>query len=179
VYVPEIVSRGLVPEDLGSFYRQQLKWARGVYEVLFSELLPRWAGSPGGSASRTLRDRHLLPLRPGDAVYLLLPYVYLWTGVQPASMRFAEFLTAGAPVAAIGVALYLFVQRWLCRSIARAGLHWRGLMLKIACWPVYLAGTVLAILRYEVRYVPTAKQSVGRRFPRSPGRTCWCWPPTP
>jgi hypothetical protein len=33
VYVPEIVSRGLVPEDLGSFYRQQLKWARGVYEV--------------------------------------------------------------------------------------------------------------------------------------------------
>jgi cellulose synthase (UDP-forming) len=33
VYVPEVVSRGLVPEDLGSFYKQQLKWARGVYEV--------------------------------------------------------------------------------------------------------------------------------------------------
>ena len=38
VYVPEVLSRGLVPEDLGSFYRQQLKWARGVYEVAFTEL---------------------------------------------------------------------------------------------------------------------------------------------
>jgi cellulose synthase (UDP-forming) len=38
VYVPEIVSRGLVPEDLGSFQKQQLKWSRGVYEVAFSEL---------------------------------------------------------------------------------------------------------------------------------------------
>jgi cellulose synthase (UDP-forming) len=36
VYVPEILSRGLVPEDLGSYYRQQLKWARGVYEVVFA-----------------------------------------------------------------------------------------------------------------------------------------------
>ncbi len=44
VYVPEVVSRGLVPEDLGSFYRQQLKWARGVYEVAFTEL-PRLFGS--------------------------------------------------------------------------------------------------------------------------------------
>src|SRR2546430_10585564 len=44
VYVPEIVSRGLVPEDIGSFYRQQLKWARGGYELAFTELprlLPR------------------------------------------------------------------------------------------------------------------------------------------
>jgi cellulose synthase (UDP-forming) len=34
VYVPEIVSRGLVPEDLGSYFKQQLKWARGVHEVI-------------------------------------------------------------------------------------------------------------------------------------------------
>jgi cellulose synthase (UDP-forming) len=163
VYVPEIVSRGLVPEDLGSFYRQQLKWARGVYEVLFSELLPRAGRLTWRQrlSYATIGTYYLCG--PATAVYLLLPYIYLWTGVQPASMRFAEFLTAGAPVAAIGVALYLYVQRWLIDPGER-GTHWRGLMLKIACWPVYLAGTVLAILRYEVRYVPTAKQSVGHRF---------------
>ena len=47
VYVPEIVSRGLVPEDLGSYYRQQLKWSRGVHEVLFAELPRLWGQLTG------------------------------------------------------------------------------------------------------------------------------------
>ena len=38
VYNPVIVNRGLVPEDFGSFAKQQLKWARGVFEVLFCGL---------------------------------------------------------------------------------------------------------------------------------------------
>ena len=38
IYNPVIVSRGLVPEELGSFCKQQLKWARGVFEILFGEL---------------------------------------------------------------------------------------------------------------------------------------------
>src|SRR4030095_4386649 len=42
IYNPVIVSRGLVPEDLGSFCKQQLKWSRGVHEVLFAELPRLW-----------------------------------------------------------------------------------------------------------------------------------------
>ena len=37
-------------------------------------------------------------------------------------------------------------------------------MLKLACWPVFLAGTVLAIVRAEIPYVPTAKEAVRGRF---------------
>lgn len=40
IYHPVIVSRGLVPEDFGSFCKQQLKWARGVHEVLFAKSTP-------------------------------------------------------------------------------------------------------------------------------------------
>lgn len=166
VYVPEIVSRGLVPEDLGSFYRQQLKWSRGVYEVLFTELPRQWGGL-------TMRQR-LAYLTIGTyylcgcstALYLLFPYLYLWSGAQPAAMRFAGFLVAIAPVAIIGVAIYLFVQRWLCDPAAERGLHWRGLMLKIACWPIYVAGTLMGIGRIEVPYVPTAKGPVAMGFLR-------------
>jgi len=166
IYVPEIVSRGLVPEDLGSFLKQQLKWSRGVYEVVFTEM-PRLFGC------LSWRQR-LSYLAIGTyylcgvttAVYLVFPYLYLWTGIQPASMRFGSFLTAVSPVAAAGVAMYLFVQRWLCDTDSERGLHWRGLMLKIACWPVYLTGTVLAILRVDVPYIPTAKQAVRGRFLR-------------
>ena len=166
VYVPEIVSRGLVPEDLGSFRKQQLKWARGVYEVAFSEL-PRLFGR------LTWRQR-LSYLAIGTyylcgmttAIFLVFPYVYLWTGRQPASMRFEGFLAAGVPVAVIGCAIYLFVQRWLCDPSSERGLHWRGLVLKLTCWPVFFAGTVLAIVRADIPYVPTSKEAVRGRFIR-------------
>ena len=164
VYVPEIVSRGLVPEDLGSFYKQQLKWSRGVYEVAFSEL-------PRLFRTLTWRQRlsylaigtyYLCGITTG--VFLIFPYLYLWTGLQPAAMRFDGFLSAVAPVASLGVAIYLFAQRWLCDPAAERGLHWRGFVLKLACWPVFLAGTVLAIVRAEIPYIPTAKEAVRGRF---------------
>jgi cellulose synthase (UDP-forming) len=166
VYVPEIVSRGLVPEDLGSFYKQQLKWSRGVYEVVFAEI-------PRLFPALTWRQR-LSYLTIGTyymcgvttAVFLVFPYLYLWTGVQPTAMRFGEFLTAAFPVAAVGVAIYLFVQRWLCDPASERGLHWRGLALKLTCWPIYLAGTVLAVVRAEIPYIPTAKEAVRGRFLR-------------
>jgi cellulose synthase (UDP-forming) len=166
VYVPEVVSRGLVPEDLGSFYRQQLKWARGVYEVAFSEL-PRLA--------RTLAWRQRLSYLAIGTYYLfgvttplflVIPYLFLWFGVQPAIMRFAEFVTVVAPVGVIGAVMYFLAQRWLCDPATERGIHWRGLALKIACWPVFLAGTLLAIVRADVPYIPTAKEAVRGRFVR-------------
>jgi Glycosyltransferases, probably involved in cell wall biogenesis len=166
VYVPEVVSRGLVPEDLGSFFRQQLKWSRGVYEVAFAEV-------PGAISS--LRWRQLLSyLTIGTyyffgvttLIYLIFPYLYLWTGIQPASMRFTEFIGEGAPVALIGAVIYFYVQTWLCDRRSEAGFHWRGLALKLACWPVFLAGTILAIVRADIPYIPTAKQAVKGRFLR-------------
>lgn len=166
VYVPEVVSRGLVPEDLGSFYKQQLKWSRGVYEVVFSEL-PR--------AFRTLTWRQRLSYSAigtyylfgvTTLMYLIIPYVYLWSGVQPAAMRFENFVAEGGPVAVIAVFIYLYCQRWLCDPGDERGTHWRGLMLKIACWPIFVAGTVLAIARAEIPYIPTAKEAVRGQFLR-------------
>ncbi len=166
VYVPEIVSRGLVPEDLGSFYRQQLKWSRGVYEVAFAEL-PRLFGN------LTWRQR-LSYLTIGTyylcgvtiPLFLTFPYLYLWAGVQPAAMRFEGFLAAAAPVAIVAVAIHVFVQRWLCEPDAERGIHWRGYALKAASWPVFFLGTLLAIAHAEVPYIPTAKEAVRGRFLR-------------
>ena len=62
--------------------------------------------------------------------------------------------------------MYLVVQRWLCDRATERGIHWRGLALKIACWPVFLAGTLLAIVRASVPYIPTAKEAMRGRFVR-------------
>jgi cellulose synthase (UDP-forming) len=163
-YVPEVVSRGLVPEDLGSFYRQQIKWARGVWEVLFAEFPPAVGGLTWRQrlAYLAIGSYYLVGLT--TPMYLTLPYLYLWTGSQPASMPFAEFVTVGGPVALLGVIIYLYAQRWLCHPEAERGFHWRGLSLKMACWPVYLVGTLFAVLRVKVPYIPTAKAAQRGHF---------------
>ncbi|HLL46974.1 MAG TPA: glycosyltransferase family 2 protein, partial [Longimicrobiaceae bacterium] len=166
VYVPEVVSRGLVPEELGSFQRQQLKWARGVFEVPFAEIPRLFRGLTWRQRLSYLAVGTYYLFGVTFPVYLLFPYLYLWAGVQPASMPFAEFLAAVGPVGLIGAAMYLFTQRWLCHPERERGIHWRGMMLKVACWPVFLAGTVLAVLRAEIPYVPTAKEAVRGRFLR-------------
>ena len=166
VYVPEIVSRGLVPEDLGSLCKQQLKWSRGVYEVAFSEMprLFRMLSWRQGLSYLTIGTYYLFGVT--TLLYLVFPYLYLWTGLQPANMRFASFLTVVVPVAVMGVSIYVFMQRWLCDPATEQGLHWRGFVLKWACWPFVLAGTVLAIFRAEVPYIPTAKEAMCGRFVR-------------
>ena len=164
IYVPEVVSRGLVPEDLGSYYRQQLKWSRGVFEVAFAEL-PRLFGSLSWRqrlSYMTIGTYYLSGIT--TALMIILPYLYLWTGIQAASMRFVDLILVGGPVAVTGIVVYFLAQRWLVDRDAERGLHWRGLVLKLACWPVYLAGTLLAIARVDIPYIPTSKQAVRGQF---------------
>ncbi|HEV8496748.1 MAG TPA: cellulose synthase catalytic subunit [Gemmatimonadaceae bacterium] len=165
-YVPEVLSRGLVPEDLGSFYRQQIKWARGVYEVAFAELPHVFRGLSWRQRLSYLTIGTFYLFGVTTLLYLVFPYLYLWTGLQPASMRFDEFLANATPVGAAGAALYFFCQRWLCDPRTERGTHWRGLVLKIACWPVFFGGTALAIARANVPYIPTAKEAKRGRFLR-------------
>jgi cellulose synthase (UDP-forming) len=65
--------------------------------------------------------------------------------------------------------LYFYVQRFMCDPSTERGVHWRGLVLKFACWPVFLLGTVLAVARAEIPYIPTAKEAVRGRFLRLAG----------
>jgi cellulose synthase (UDP-forming) len=132
--------------------------------VAFVELPHAWRGLTGRQrlAYVAIGTYYLFGIT--TLLFLLLPYVYLWTGVQPASMRFGEFLLAAGPLGVIGSAIYLFAQRWLADGASERGLHLRGLMLKVACWPVYLRGTILAIARAEIPYVPTEKRAVRGAF---------------
>jgi cellulose synthase (UDP-forming) len=158
VYVPEVVARGLVPEDLDSFLRQQLKWARGVYEVLYREY-PR-------AFPRLTKHQRLSYLMIGtyylvgvtSLIYLAIPLLYLLTGLQPAAMFLGEYLAFAVPVGLFGLINYRFAQRWLIDPERERGWHWRGTLLKIGCWSVYLKALLLAIANVAVAYIPTAKE---------------------
>jgi cellulose synthase (UDP-forming) len=160
IYTPVIVSRGLVPEDLGSFCKQQLKWARGVHEVLFAEVPRLWRKLSFWQRISYLTIGTYYFSGVIMMLFLVIPYLFLWFGMLPANMDFSEFLVKWMPVAIIGVSIYLYVQQWLCYPQKERGIHWRGMVLKFACWPIFLRGFLLSLKNAEIPYIPTAKQSV-------------------
>ncbi|WP_324675503.1 glycosyltransferase [Hymenobacter sp. GOD-10R] len=162
VYNPVVVSRGLVPEDLGSFCKQQLKWARGVHEVLFAEVPNLWPTLSFWQRLSYLTVGTYYVSGATMLLFLLIPYLFFWGGLQPANMNFVEFLVHWLPVGVFGVLIYLYVQRWLCHPAEERGLHWRGMFLKFACWPVFFLGFVLSLWDGKIPYIPTAKLADGR-----------------
>ena len=158
VYVPEIISRGLVPFDLGSFLKQQLKWSRGVHDVLFHEY-------PRAFRRLTFHQKisyfmigsyYLVGLT--SLIYFTIPLLYLWLGKQPAAMVLADYLEHAVPVGLLGLAIYRISQQWLCDPARERGWHWRGTLLKIGAWNIYLKGLWLALRGVPVPYIPTVKE---------------------
>ena len=156
VYVPLVLSRGLVPSSLAAFYSQQLKWSRGAFDLLL-RVYPR------------LWSRFTWPQR---LHYLTLP-LYFFSGVVTlidivvpvAALSLTEFpwrvsLQAFAlhmlPLAGIALLIRLYAQRWL-REPEEQGLHLAGGILRLGTWWVYALGFAYAVLGVRVPYIPTPK----------------------
>ena len=166
VYNPVIINRGLVPEEFGSFAKQQLKWSRGVFEVLFTEYpqlfskFSFWQRFSYGAISLY----YLTGLM--TLFFILIPPFYFLTGIIPANMDFAEFLIKGTPVALVSLFIYIYVQKFMVHPATERGFHWRGMILKFALWPIYFLGFILSLLGYKIPYIPTPKKaSIGSLTP--------------
>ena len=164
VYVPEVLSRGLVPSDLDSYLKQQRKWARGVYEVLFREYPRAFRRLTGYQRISYFMIGSYYLVGVTSLIFLSVPLIFLFFGKQPAAFLLSEYVTHALPVGVFGTAVYVFSQRWFCDRPRERGLHWRGTLLKIGAWNIYLEGLVLALLGIAVPYIPTAKERRRTRF---------------
>ncbi|MGZ4055126.1 MAG: glycosyltransferase family 2 protein [Bacteroidia bacterium] len=160
IYNPVIVSRGLVPEDLGSFCKQQLKWSRGTFEVLFSEIpkvfrkLTFWQKLVYCS----IGTYYLVGLT--TFFFITIPFLYFFTGVIPGRITFVDFLIKGSFIVIVALSIYAYAQKFLCHPKTERGFHWRGMILKYSCWPVFLWGFLLSLANSEIPYIPTAKKAI-------------------
>ena len=48
----------------------------------------------------------------------------------------------------------------MCHPETERGFQWSGMMLKYACYPVYMLGFLLALVNVEIPYIPTAKKAI-------------------
>ncbi|HEX8427881.1 glycosyltransferase [Hymenobacter sp.] len=157
VYLPKVLSRGLVPASLGAFYSQQLKWSRGAFDLLFRvypRLFPRFSW-------RQRLHYLLLPLYFLSGVVTLIdiavPTLALITTSFPWRVGLGEFTMHIFPFTALTLLIRLCAQRWL-REPHEAGLHLAGGILRVGSWWVYALGWLYAIIGIKVPYIPTPKE---------------------
>jgi len=163
VYIPEILTRGLVPGTLSGYYKQQLKWARGCFELLFRTY-------PTLHKSFTFRQKiqHLtMPLfflfGLIDFIDILVPILSLSFAQVPWEVNIKNFALFFLPVCALSMLIRLFAQRWLLEKHER-GFHLIGGVLRMATWWIFLVGFIYSIFNIKVPYIPTPKEEEHKNY---------------
>lgn len=157
VYVPELLTRGRVPSTLSAYYKQQLKWTRGAFELLF-EVYPKLFKSLTG-AQRLHYFFTPLYFFYGviGLIDITVPILALVTFEVPLYISVEDFIFRLLPLFAGIFVIRLYAQRFLLDREER-GFHFFGGVLRIGTWWVYLLGFVYALIGKKVPYIPTPKE---------------------
>jgi cellulose synthase (UDP-forming) len=157
VYVPEALTRGLVPQTLGAIYKQQLKWSCGVLDLFF-KVFPRV------SRSMTWKQRFHFALCPTfflrgwiTAAAIFVPILCLMFGDVAWKITIGEFLLWALPLLAMAILIRMQAQHYLLEPSER-GLHLIGGLLANGTWWVFMIGNLCALLHRKVPYLPTPKE---------------------
>ncbi len=157
VYVPEILTRGVVPSTISSYYKQQLKWAYGCFKLLF-ELYPKLFSSFSFSQKVYYGASPLYYLW-GIIVFIdiTIPVIALLFGFVPITITVTEFLLMYLPVLGIAFFIRQAGQKFLIDPRTEGGVHIVGGFLRTGTWWIYIVGFFDALFRIPVHYITTPK----------------------
>jgi cellulose synthase (UDP-forming) len=156
-YVPDVLSRGLGPEDTAAYVSQQQRWARGCL-----------SGLP-----RALRAK--LPLRL-KAQYMLSGLYFLsgWTVLIYMTFPVVRLLGGGQPIGGINAPIFLlhFVPYYAVAltmaAVAGAGSYtFAAFALSAANFWIHILSTIYTVLRKKGSFVVTPKKGAEARQPEA------------
>jgi len=157
LYVPEILTRGLAPATISAYYKQQLKWSRGCFELLFRTY-------PSLFKKFTWRQKIQHFSMPIFFLFgiitfidILIPMLALGLAQIPWAINLQQFAFYFLPLCGLSIVIRLFSQRWLLEKQER-GFHFAGGILRTATWWIFLVGFIYAIFNIQVPYIPTPKE---------------------
>lgn len=158
VYLPLILARGLSPSNLTDYFKQQLKWSRGTFDLLLKVY-------PKIFTKLTWRQKihfGILPLHYLGGIICLLnfliPIFSLLFSVTPWKGNIVDFGLVILPVIASSVLIRTYVQKWVIEKKER-GFHLVGGLLHINTWWVYTLGFLYTIVDKKIPYLPTPKEN--------------------
>ncbi len=161
VYVAEPLAPGLAPPDLSAWFTQQLKWARGVFEVLLTDY-PRLFGrlTWGQRLAYGVRlTYYWIGLVVG--IHLCFTLGALFGRTNNAGTTFQGYLIHIAPLAMATLLVRTVALRVWRHPATPTSSLWRALLLVYLTWPTYVLAWAMAILRFPLAFRLTPKLSNG------------------
>jgi cellulose synthase/poly-beta-1,6-N-acetylglucosamine synthase-like glycosyltransferase len=165
IYIARPLAPGLAPASLQAWNTQQLKWARGVFEVLLTAF-PRAFTRLGWSE----RLAYIVRMTK----YWIGPAVFLHLAIPAGALLFASALTRAAvqdyllhlaPLVVCDLLIRREAIRLWRHPSAPAIIPVRGIALIYTTWPIYTWAWILALLRIPVGFRPTPKARSGQVNP--------------
>jgi cellulose synthase (UDP-forming) len=157
VYEPVILSRGLVPSSLSAYYKQQLKWSRGTFDLwlnLYPKLFTKFDW-------RQKLHYGLIPVYYLSGLIglidIFVPVYSLLTGEYPWLLNPMVFFTFFTPFFLFSLLYRFYAQSWLNHPEEK-GLHLMGGILRVGTWWVFIIGFIYTLLNVKVPYIPTPKE---------------------
>ena len=157
IYEPVILSRGLVPSSLSAYYKQQLKWSRGTFDLwvnLYPKLFRKF----------TWKQKVHYGLMPVYYLFglfglidIVVPIFSLLSGEYPWLLNPMVFFTYFTPFFLFSLIYRFYAQSWL-NEPEEKGLHVIGGILRVGTWWVFIIGFIYTIFNVKVPYIPTPKE---------------------
>lgn len=158
VYLPEVLAKGLAPANLTTYFKQQLKWSRGSFDLLV-KVYPKIFNK------LTIRQKIHFGVLPfhylSGLIYLinfLIPVLALIWSTTPWKGNIVEFTLALIPLATSALLIRTYAQKWVIEKKER-GFHIIGGILQINTWWIFILGFLYTLVDKEVPYLPTPKES--------------------
>lgn len=156
VYVPEVLAVGLAPEDFGSYYKQQHRWARGSLEVLF-RFNPLF--SRGLTLSQRIEYLNAAGFWLSGVVVLMnacLPLVFFYTGTTPLIVSTMALAAAFLP--------YMVVTLFVLQRSTNFSYTFRALAFSLAAFPIHLSALFDVVFNRKTSFHVTAKKAQQGNF---------------
>jgi cellulose synthase (UDP-forming) len=161
VFVPQILAQGLVPADLGAFFKQQIKWSRGVFESLFT-IYPKLF------KHLDLRKRICYLTRmtyylAGPVVTFHLIFCILALFSPEINIQFRNYIIHSIPFLFMFFVIQVFIKNFYFIKKQKKGFNAEGYILVLGSWPVYTFAFLSALLRIKIPFIATPKKKSNLR----------------
>ena len=150
-YVPEVLAMGLAPQDLLSYYKQQLRWARGSIEVLFrhNPLVMKGLSWPQKFEYLSSALYYLNGLIV--AIDMIIPLIFLFTGITPIQSSTSVFALFFLP--------FMMSVIYSLHRISGRSLTLNAIAFTQASWYLQLQAIWYSLTNRELQFSVTPKQA--------------------
>jgi cellulose synthase (UDP-forming) len=157
-YVAEVLAEGLAPEDFLSYYKQQLRWARGSLEVLFkyNPLFSR--GLTWGQKIQYLSSASYYLSGLIVILNALIPVAFFFTGAVP-------FVISTMALAIVFLP-YMFLILYNLQLSTNFTYTFQALAFSMGAWTIHLKALFELLIGRKTSFAITSKTAVKGNFIR-------------